>query len=126
MKSTVAIIILMLMSFCLTSCEMIVSSHVKSEANKAKEKTTDVILESLKKTCEFYQTSYKKYPEKLDDLIHTPDNRPMLDENAKFEDSWNQPIIYEKTDTQIKLYSIGMDGKKNTEDDIIKTIDLSK
>lgn len=94
--------------------------NVMGQADKANEGLATTQLKSLKSNCEAYRLYYKKFPEKLEDLVNTPDNRKIIDEVP--EDPWGAPYNYEKIGNKIKLYSNGADGLPNTEDDIVVNI----
>ena len=74
-------------------------------------------LKGFKEGIIMYRVYYRNYPEKLDELVNTPDGRPII-ENIP-DDPWGNPYVFEKNDNKIKLYSTGFDGQPNTEDDIV-------
>lgn len=88
-------------------------------ADRANAGLAETQLKSLKGNIEAYRLYYKKFPEKLEDLVNTPDNRQIITEVPT--DPWNAPYIYEKVGNKVKIYSKGPDGIENTEDDIVVT-----
>ena len=113
--------------FVVTACDApLVAYNVMRQQDQGKNKISGIMLDNVKQACEMYHKVYNQYPEKLDDLIHTPDNRSLLDAQTPPVDGWDRPIVFEKSATQIKLYSLGADGKANTDDDLVKTLKLEK
>lgn len=94
--------------------------NVIGQADKANDGLAQTQLKSLKGNVEAYRLYYKKFPDKLEDLINTPDNRKIIEEVP--EDPWGNPYIYEKSGNRIKMSSSGSDGLSNTEDDIVVTV----
>ena len=94
--------------------------NVIGQADKANDGIAQTQLKSLKSNCEAYRLYYKKFPDKLEDLVNTPDNRKIIEEVP--DDPWGNPYIFEKTGNKIKLFSSGSDGLPNTEDDIVVNI----
>lgn len=94
--------------------------NVISQADQANDGLAETQLKSLKQNCEAYRLFYKKFPERLEDLVNTPNNRPIIEEVP--DDPWGNPYNFEKTGNKIKLYSSGSDGLPNTEDDIVVNI----
>ena len=97
---------------------------IKNLQDLSKSKTTLLVLHSIKSACQIYRLSYKKNPESIHDLLHTPDGRSLLDDKKDLKDEWNRPILFEKKDKQIKVFSVGEDGKANTEDDVVSVFQL--
>lgn len=98
----------------------LVGWNVIGQADKANDGLAETQLKSLKSNCEAYRLYYKKFPENLEALVNTPDNRKIIDEVP--DDPWGNPYNFEKTGNKIKLYSSGSDGLPNTEDDIVVNI----
>ena len=94
--------------------------NVIGQADKANDGLATTQLKSLKSNCEAYRLYYKKFPDKLEDLVNTPDNRKIIEEVPT--DPWGNEYNFEKTGNKIKLYSSGSDGLPNTEDDIVVNI----
>lgn len=94
----------------------LVGYNVMGATDRANNGLAKTQLESLKGNCEAYRLYYKKFPERLEDLVNTPDNRKIIDEVP--DDPWGNPYNFEKTGNKIKLYSSGADGLPNTDDDI--------
>ncbi len=94
--------------------------NVIGQADKANDGLAETQLKSLKGNCEAYRLYYKKFPEKLEDLVNTPDNRAIIEEVP--DDPWGNPYNFEKTGNKIKMYSSGSDGLPNTEDDIVVNV----
>lgn len=98
----------------------VIGWNVIGQADKANDGLAETQLKSLKNNIEAYRLYYKKFPDRFEDLINTPDNRKIIEEVP--EDPWGAPYTYEKTGNSIKISSIGSDGIPNTEDDIVVTI----
>ena len=94
--------------------------NVIGQADKANDGLAQTQLKSLKSNCEAYRLYYKKFPDKLDDLVNTPDNRKIIEEVP--DDPWGNPYNFEKNGNKLKLYSSGSDGLPNTEDDIVVNV----
>lgn len=94
--------------------------NVIGQADQANDGLAETQLKSLKQNCEAYRLYYKKYPEKLEDLVSTPNNRPIIEEVP--DDPWGNPYNFEKNGNKIKLFSSGSDGLPNTEDDVVVNI----
>ncbi|MBQ9817156.1 MAG: type II secretion system protein GspG [Proteobacteria bacterium] len=94
--------------------------NVIGQADKANDGLAMTQLKSLKSNCEAYRLYYKKFPDKLEDLVNTPDNRKIIDEVP--DDPWGNAYNFEKTGNKIKMYSSGSDGLPNTEDDIVVNV----
>ncbi|MBR4984988.1 MAG: type II secretion system protein GspG [Proteobacteria bacterium] len=94
--------------------------NVIGQADKANDGLAETQLKSLKSNCEAYRLYYRKFPDNLEALVNTPDNRKIIDEVP--EDPWGNPYNFEKNGNKIKLYSSGSDGIPNTEDDIVVNI----
>ena len=125
MRTLHSILLFVSIVLCFNACDaIVVNQNIKKSQESANARTTKIFLDSIKQSCQMYHTIYKQYPERIEDLIHTPDGRSILDTQEPIVDKWNQPIVLEKTDNQIKLYSVGEDGKANTEDDLISILEL--
>lgn len=98
----------------------LVGYNVMGATDRANNGLAKTQLESLKGNCEAYRLYYKKFPERLEDLVNTPDNRKIIDEVP--DDPWGNPYNFEKTGNKIKLYSSGADGLPNTVDDIVVNV----
>lgn len=98
----------------------LVGYNVMGATDRANNGLAKTQLESLKGNCEAYRLYYKKFPERLEDLVNTPDNRKIIDEVP--DDPWGNPYNFEKTGNKIKLYSSGADGLPNTNDDIVVNV----
>lgn len=98
----------------------IVGFSVMGASERANVKIADTQLKNFKGNCEAYRLYYKKFPERLEDLVNTPDNRKIIDEVP--DDPWGNPYNFEKTGNKIKLYSSGADGLPNTDDDIVVNV----
>ena len=98
----------------------IVGFSVMGASERANDKIADTQLKNFKGNCEAYRLYYKKFPERLEDLVNTPDNRKIIDEVP--DDPWGNPYNFEKTGNKIKLYSSGADGLPNTDDDIVVNV----
>ncbi|MBQ4359100.1 MAG: type II secretion system protein GspG [Proteobacteria bacterium] len=94
--------------------------NVIGQADKANDGLAETQLKSLKGNCEAYRLYYKKFPDSLEALVNTPDNRKIIEEVP--DDPWGNPYNFEKNGNKIKLYSSGSDGLPNTEDDIVVNI----
>ncbi len=95
----------------------LVGFNVIGAADKANAGLAETQLKSLKSNCEAYRLYYKKFPESLDALVNTPDNKSIIDEVP--EDPWGGEYVFEKNGNKIKIYSPGPDGLEDTEDDIV-------
>lgn len=98
----------------------LVGWNVLGQADKANDGLAKTQLSSIKGNIEAYRLYYRKMPEKLDDLVNTPDNRKIIEEVP--EDPWGNQYVFEKSGNKIKLYSSGSDGLPNTEDDIVVNV----
>ena len=98
----------------------IVGFSVMGASERANDKIADTQLKNFKGNCEAYRLYYKKFPERLEDLVNTPDNRKIIDEVP--DDPWGNPYNFEKTGNKIKLDSSGADGLPNTDDDIVVNV----
>ncbi len=116
------IIIGLLASIGLTGCDIIALTffNSKKQEEAANIGLAETQLKAFKTNCEAYRLYYKKFPENLEALVNTPDNRKLMDEIP--DDPWGNPYHFEKIDNRIKLYSSGSDGLPNTEDDIVVNI----
>ena len=116
---------LLLILFCIASCmngcdlfaPALVAMNVEAAQESANIKKTEIILKNARDAVREYRINYKKYPNSLQELIVTPDGRPLLEKDALL-DSWGQPLQYEKNGNKVKITSMGADGKLNTDDDI--------
>lgn len=97
----------------------VIGYNVIGTADRGYVKMADMDLNTFKGACNQYRTFYKKYPNNLDELIHTPDNNPVLDTDEIKADPWGNEYIFEKNGNKIKIYSMGPDSLENTEDDIV-------
>ncbi|MEL6329169.1 MAG: type II secretion system protein GspG [Planctomycetota bacterium] len=86
------------------------------QIDRAKVRTTEVTLRTIKSKLQEYEGIYSVLPQDLSALV--PD---YVDEGG-LEDGWNNAIYYRiqptNPDQGFKLVSLGKDGKLNTEDDI--------
>ena len=98
----------------------LIGYNVMGATDRANNGLAETQLKSLKGNCEAYRLYYKKFPERLEDLVNTPDNRKIIDEVP--DDPWGNPYNFEKTGNKIKLYSSGADGLPNTDDDIVVNV----
>lgn len=98
----------------------LVGFNVMTASERANIDLAETQIKQLKQNCEAYQLYYKKWPESLDALVNTPDNREIIEEVP--QDPWGMDYIFEKNGNSIKLYSSGPDGLPNTEDDIVVNI----
>ena len=98
----------------------LVGYNVMGATDRANNGLAETQLKSLKGNCEAYRLYYKKFPERLEDLVNTPDNRKIIDEVP--DDPWGNPYNFEKTGNKIKPYSSGSDGLPNTDDDIVVNV----
>ena len=73
-----------------------------------------------------YKSTYHTAPKSWDDLIHTPDNEPLIngvDINEKtFIDPWKSTYRLLEKDGSVFIISNGPDRKPDTDDDIIEQI----
>ncbi|MCL2326690.1 MAG: type II secretion system protein GspG [Proteobacteria bacterium] len=91
--------------------------NVLGMADNANDGLAETQLKALKGNIEYYRLTYKKLPEKLEDLVNPPGNKSIIDELPT--DPWGNPYLYEKAGNKVKIYSMGRDGLQNTEDDIV-------
>ena len=96
----------------------IIGTNVIGASDRANIKMAEMDLNTFKGACNEYRIYYKKYPSNLDDLIKTPDNKPLLDAEEIQLDPWGNEYVFDKTGNKIKITSYGPDGSENTEDDI--------
>jgi general secretion pathway protein G len=98
----------------------VVGWFVIGQSTKADIELTKTQVRKVKTAVEAYRLYYKKYPDKLEDLISTPDGNKLMDEIPK--DPWGNDYIYEKSSKSAKVFSAGPDGSPNNDDDIVETI----
>lgn len=120
MRKGMTLIEIMIVVTLMVAIMGLVGWNVIGQADKANDGLAETQLKSLKSNCEAYRLYYKKFPENLEALVNTPDNRQIIDEVP--DDPWGNPYNFEKTGNKIKLYSSGSDGLPNTEDDIVVNI----
>ena len=97
---------------------------VSSQADKAKIQQATVTIASLKQNCQAYRLYYKASPKSWDQLIHTPDNRPLMD--AVPLDPWEHEFVLINDSNTITISSNGPDGKPGTDDDISDSYSLGQ
>ncbi len=96
----------------------VVGWYVIGQANKANIDLAGTQLKNIKGMVETYRVYYKKFPEKLEDLVNTPDGTKMIEEIPK--DPWGNDYIYERSGNKsVKIFSAGPDGTPNNDDDIV-------
>ncbi|MBO4350147.1 MAG: type II secretion system protein GspG [Proteobacteria bacterium] len=105
------------MNGCDLFASTIVAMNIEAAQESANVKKTEIILKNIKTTILQYRLEFNTLPNSLQDLIDTPNGRPLLEKEALL-DSWGQPLQYEKNSNKIIITSIGADGKPSTEDDI--------
>ena len=98
----------------------LIGYNVIGQADKANDGLAETQLKSLKGGCEMYRVQYRKFPDSIEALVNTPDNRPIIEEVP--EDPWGNPYNFEKNGNKIKIYSSGSDGLPNTDDDIVVNV----
>lgn len=91
--------------------------NVIGASDKANAGLAETQLRALKENITAYRLYYKKFPEKFQDLVNTPDNKPIIEEVP--EDPWGNQYAFEKSGNRIKIFSTGPDGIPNNEDDIV-------
>lgn len=94
----------------------LIGYNVIGQADKANAGLAETQIKSLKDSCNMYRIQNKKFPEKLEDLV----DKKVIEEVP--EDPWGNPYVFEKNGNKIKIYSTGVDGLPNTEDDIVVNI----
>ncbi|MBQ1267054.1 MAG: type II secretion system protein GspG [Proteobacteria bacterium] len=96
----------------------VIGSNVLGSSERANVKMAEMDLQNFKSAITQYKVFFKKSPSSLNDLIHTPDNNPLLDAEEIQKDPWGNDYALEKNGNKIKISSFGPDGIENTEDDI--------
>ena len=120
LKKGMTLIEIMIVVTLMVAIMGLVGYNVMGATDRANNGLAETQLKSLKGNCEAYRLYYKKFPERLEDLVNTPDNRKIIDEVP--DDPWGNPYNFEKTGNKIKLYSSGADGLPNTDDDIVVNV----
>ncbi len=121
MKKVIPFLFLIVMFPLLQGCDMLlVAFNIKSQAREAEVQATKHLLQSVKQSCQSYRLYYKEYPTSWDQLIHTPNDRSILD--AVPVDLWNNPLVLKNDSKTLTITSIGPDGKPDTDDDISESI----
>ena len=122
MRKGMTLIEIMIVLVIMASVMTLVGVNVFGALDTGNEKTTSIQLQQFKSAVESYKLNYRKMPNSLDDLIHTPDNRSLIDAESVPKDGWDNEFTFEKNGNKIKIYSNGADGMPNTEDDIVVNI----
>ena len=120
MRKGMTLIEIMIVVTLMVAIMSLIGFNVMGSADKANDGLAETQLKQFKSSCEAYRLYYKKFPEKLEDLVNTPDKRKIMEEIP--DDPWGNPYNFEKTGNKIKLYSNGSDGLPNTEDDIVVNV----
>ena len=100
----------------------VIGTNVLGSSERANVKMAEMDLQNFKSAITQYKVFFKKSPSSLNDLIHTPDNNPLLDAEEIQKDPWGNDYALEKNGNKIKISSFGPDGIENTEDDISLSI----
>jgi len=83
-------------------------------------KLTTLQLQNLNVAVMAYRLQYGHYPQRLEDLINTPDGFKLIEEVPK--DMWEQELALQQSGSSVTISSAGPDRAHNTEDDISTTM----
>jgi len=98
----------------------VVGWYVIGQSTKADIELAKTQTRQIKGAVEAYRVYYKKYPDKLEDLVNTPDGNKLMAEIPK--DPWGNDYQIEKSAKAAKIFSPGPDGSANSDDDIVESI----
>jgi len=96
--------------------------------DKARIKSTKIMLHTIKNAIIMYKTDTGEHPERLRDLIKKPSEEraakkwegPYFDEKEVPTDPWGNTYKYERTQSGYELYSYGPHGKGAPKDEYIR------
>lgn len=95
----------------------VVAYNLLGQGDKAKKKTTEASLFTLKGAVDTYILEYSVAPANLQLLV----TAKIIDSNAKLKDGWESDFLFDPTpaaDRKYGLGSAGPDKQPGTEDDI--------
>lgn len=98
----------------------IVGLSVSLRHSAVREETASSELVSLKVAVKSYIEWYGRAPERLQDLVATPDALRLLDEVPV--DPWGQPYELKRDGELLIIFSRGADGQSRSRDDLDVTI----
>lgn len=93
-----------------------------NSAKKEWAKFSQIHLNTLVKNIEFYRIENGCYPDSLQQLLGNDIMVPIADPLRSIEGKKNVEFVYRKVGNKYILFSFGIDGKENTEDDIFPQI----
>ena len=103
------------------SITTVLATSIGKNAEKAKIKQTQIVLQNIKQAIEIYNSDCAQYPQKLEDLMEKPNHcsnwgpTPYVGSKKGILDLWNHPIVYETNGDKFILKSLGKDGQEGGE-----------
>ena len=120
LRAGMTLIEIMIVVTLMAAIMAMVGINVMNSADTANEGLAETQIGNFKSSIEMYRVQYKKYPDKLDDLVNTPNGLSIINEIPA--DPWGNPYIFEKNGNKITISSSGKDGIPGNEDDVSKNV----